>query len=390
MADTRLRSPNIDRDPLEERGFKFATKGELDDLTARLNLLEYGGLTADKLGGGTVSQQSIALAANGKVTAGSTADDGFVLDADGLRFYDGGVNTIDLTANGGTAKFTGEITASTITGGTFRTAASGQRIEMDEGDYDTISFYTGDGAETKQGAILVGADPDFIGLYFAAPKAGFDYANMALVSAKNGTASAYAGFQVETFDASNVLTSRFLIDADLGATFDSGIQFFIVDALDAIVLESDTRIRFSTQTGYLEVERLAASNNLQLQFTGPVSGTTAIAVDGPATGNQLNVQDQVGTTAQPISASAFNVVSGRDTKSNIKDRPAGALAKVKALRAVDYTRGDAEQVGFVAEELAEHFPEAIYRKVDGTPHSIDVMAVVAILTQAVQELSNGN
>jgi hypothetical protein len=84
------------------------------------------------------------------------------INSTGFYAYDGSVATVSIT-NTGTAvfsgtiyasagTFTGSISGSTITGGTFRTAASGSRIELTSTSSNRIDFY---GSGTTQGYVTV-------------------------------------------------------------------------------------------------------------------------------------------------------------------------------------------------------------------------------------------
>lgn len=95
----------------------------------------------------------------GRLQGGDPADDGWVLDLQGLRFYNAGVATIELESDGGSLTFTGTISGATIdgatiTGGVIRTASSGGRIQFAGGSAQVISFFTGNAAETANGSIF--------------------------------------------------------------------------------------------------------------------------------------------------------------------------------------------------------------------------------------------
>lgn len=372
--DTRLRSPRHERDSILEWSQKPSTKAELEDLRAKVNQLEYGGITADKLGGGTLSQHSIRLAEDGVIYAGNIQN-GFILSEEGLAFYDGGVNTIFLSANGGGAHFEGNIEASTITGGIIQSAASGSRIVISDSAVDEINFYTGDAAETSPGRVLVFADPSWLVLGWSSPRAGFHYIETAVAGGKSGSDPAY--WSVIAYDGS--ANNKGSIDLD------SQVGFRVANVELA---------EFEVQDGYFQFARPSATNVTQLRFkTVPAPGTFEVAfgVDA-ATGAQVNVQSWASTTPLPISASAFSVVSKAEGKDKVAPRTDTVLNRVKALKPVNYVRRHADDtehsyVGFLAEEMLTQFPEAVVRDIEGNPHSIDLMAMVAILCQGVQELA---
>lgn len=96
-----------------------------------------------------------ALAAGVVITCGTPGGARVELTESGVRAYapDGVTVLMDLDA--GAARFTGEVIGSLITGGTFRTAAGGQRIELAEDDAQRAAFYTGAVSEWTPGGIEV-------------------------------------------------------------------------------------------------------------------------------------------------------------------------------------------------------------------------------------------
>ena len=106
----------------------------------------------------------------GKITAGSLVADITVaariktantgarveLNSAGLYAYNSSnVQTVGIDASTGAATFTGTITGSTITGGTFKTVASGQRIELSTSFASQIKFYSGNASETSPGLLYI-------------------------------------------------------------------------------------------------------------------------------------------------------------------------------------------------------------------------------------------
>ncbi len=394
--DARLRSPQHERDSILEWPQKNSSKSELEELRAKVNQLEYGGITADKLGGGTISTQSIQLAESASLYSGSTTADGFVLDVDGLRFYDGGVNTIDLRADGGTATFTGTITASTITGGAFQTALSGKRIVISSAQANLIEFYSGHLSETTPGLIKGDSAGDVLMVSVRSPKAGFDWCSSSLFGRSSGGVEAQ--WVVQMLDSAGV---------DLG-NFIMGSKNSVIGGGSYLAVQGITEVRFDTETAQFQFCKVPTTNASQLRFNSiNAGGVTQVAasVDNGAYPGQLTVMAFNGTTPMAIAAGAFNVISSADGKEKIKGRTDKVLDRVKQLRTVDYVRpshalervkqGDPNPgfapetayVGFLAEEMLVQFPEAVVRDVEGNAKAIDLMAVVAILTQAIQELA---
>lgn len=106
----------------------------------------------------SLTTQTITLA-GGSLIAGSPPSTGVLLNAQGLRLYQGGVQVVTLDAASGSATFGGDINSSatitgsainggvitggTITSSTFKTAASGRRMQIDGGSgvFDFLRWY---------------------------------------------------------------------------------------------------------------------------------------------------------------------------------------------------------------------------------------------------------
>lgn len=100
--------------------------------------IQAGAVTADKL------EAVLELAT--RLVAGDPAGARVELNSDGLRVYDSaGTLVIQFNAADGSATFTGTISGSTITGGVIQTAASGERITLNEGNQKKIIVYNSSG-----------------------------------------------------------------------------------------------------------------------------------------------------------------------------------------------------------------------------------------------------
>ena len=90
-------------------------------------------------------------------------------------------------------------------------------------------------------------------------------------------------------------------------------------------------------------------------------------------------------------ADSFVTLSSITRKNNIDGLSLSALDRVKQMRAVKWKskneEDDAEYSGFIAEELKEVYPEAVRGETAETL-AIDLMAVIALLTKAIQELDD--
>lgn len=103
--------------------------------------IQAGAVTADKL--------EAILSLVTRIVAGDPDGARVELASDGLRVYDSsGVLTIRFDSATGDAAFTGtitgsEISGSTITGGLIQTATTGNRITINESNFNAIKVYTG-------------------------------------------------------------------------------------------------------------------------------------------------------------------------------------------------------------------------------------------------------
>jgi hypothetical protein len=130
--------------------------------------LEAGSVTAATIQAGAVTAEKLeaVLQLVTRLVAGDPAAARVELNEDGLRVYNAsGVLMIQFNAADGSAVFTGAITGSTVTGGTItgseiQTAASGQRITLNEDDANKILVYNASGTAigelSAQGLILKG------------------------------------------------------------------------------------------------------------------------------------------------------------------------------------------------------------------------------------------
>lgn len=65
-----------------------------------------------------------------------------------------------------------------------------------------------------------------------------------------------------------------------------------------------------------------------------------------------------------------------------------AVELVKKLKVVEFDWKDTgkSEVGFIAEEVARVFPEAVYHNAQGQVEGIKLLPIIALLVEAVKEL----
>jgi len=128
--------------------------------TIDASVITVSNLDAGKITTGTINVGGSIKISTSPSSSGTAAR--VEINSTGFYAYDGSVATVSIT-NTGTAvfsgtiyasagTFTGSISGSTITGGTFRTAASGSRIELSSSSANNILFY---GTGTAPGVITV-------------------------------------------------------------------------------------------------------------------------------------------------------------------------------------------------------------------------------------------
>lgn len=127
--------------------------------TATITNAHINDLSVAKLTSGEMTTALFTLAAGGLMRAGRSAPpyNYWYADEQGWRAYRNGTSRFV----GGTAAFeydlaTGALNlfGASITAGVFKTAPSGQRVELTETDRDALFFYTGDTAETFPGWVV--------------------------------------------------------------------------------------------------------------------------------------------------------------------------------------------------------------------------------------------
>jgi Chaperone of endosialidase len=184
-------------------------------------------------------------------------------------------------------------------------------------------------------------------------------------------------------------------------------------------------LRFGTGSGDTERMRIDSSGNLLVGTTSPYNGTR-FSVNQPTGGSvaaflyntgssvgtsvlQVGKADNNSTTSQAFvqflmnnaatgsgqinangaSQAAFGSYSDRRLKENITDLPS-QLANIMALRPVEFdyieSEGGGHQIGFIAQEVKEIYPDLIGERQDGMFTLSDLNKNDARLIKAIQEL----
>jgi hypothetical protein len=332
----------------------------------------YQALTAQTTGLNNVAIGYRAFAANttgdSQVAIGYTA---LAANTTGSQSTALGHETLlnQTTASGNTAA--GFRALKTVVTGTSNSAFGGQALEANTGNNNTavgqISLLgnTSGTGNTAIGygsgsSITTGSKNSILGAY-SGNQGGLDIRtanNYIVLSDGDGNPRLVA----DGNSAWSIPSGRITVNA---ATFSSGAQGYIE-------VEGDTA----------SVRNLFASNNTAAGAGS--AGFFAFKRNGTFTGG----------ISQTDAATAFNTSSDYRLKENIAPMT-GALAKVSQLKPCTYTwkaSGLASQ-GFIAHELAEVCPEAVFGEKDAVyedgsikSQGIDTSFLVATLTAAIQEL----
>lgn len=331
------------------------------DLTAgsvTAGVIAAGAVTADKL------EAILQLAT--RIVAGDPDAARVEINADGLRVYDAdNILRIQFDSATGDAVFTGTITGSEVNGGTltgsfFQTAASGERITLNEEDANMILVYNGVTAsaigELSPRGLIVESDS---GAYFwldpNAPYPTFwlanaGHTNSAVINISETTAGAAdLGMNSGTFEGSgftdmkwrNFFGNDFYVaervrDSNV-ATYLGGRLF--LTSTDASLAYRDATD--PTQDAALTLQTgLATLSNARLAMTPPASSSAGLSVSAAAghTGNLVLVQkggsDRFAVDADGV-MTAKNIANGTVTITpSAANVPTSALVSYNIAGAV--------------------------------------------------------
>lgn len=357
-------------------------------------------LDVNKLTTSTLTSKTITLGAGGTLKIGNAPTTGILINDQGIRLYSGSSVKVALDV-AGTATFEGNISASTITsstitsvtinsgtitGTTVRTAASGQRVALEAGDYDRLKLYTGNASETVPGTMLSALGGGSLILEIHAPRASTNDWSVGSFSATTSGVGCQCNWQIRSTSA---VRATFGLASD-GNTDTPSIYGQGIDELDLIFAGGSTNAR----------ARLRGSGNYGFLYLWG-GGTTATLNCNNGLGAGFHVLDGNNSSFQPIQASAFTVSSAHSTKRDIRDE-GEALTRLRRMRVVRFKRNyddrmedppphiqrfyELDEIGFLANEILEIMPEAVTIDETGEATGINLAVVLALLVKAVQEI----
>lgn len=334
-------------------------------------------LSAVKITAGTIGAHQIIIGSGGDIessnyTPGSA---GWIIQGDGVAEFS------QVTVRGNITSST--IDSSTITGGTFRTASSGKRVEISQSSLEYIHFYTGDASETQPGYIWDwvtsgAADRQWL-LELKAPTV---FGVPALGS------SAYLRLWSKAADDTIPSRATLAADPDTYLDMSQNNSIYLQSFADHFIALEQTEI--STWTagdgdwislingGYVSFQVRQSLGYTDARLAGiPPSSTDAL----------LRWSTSSGQLWYDSSSSRF--------KHGIKDfEQTYSLDSIDQLRVVSYRETDKttdvdkgqDFIGVIAEEVYEVFPSLVTLDTEGEPLSVAYEKLAAVAIAAVQDL----
>ncbi|MEI6850020.1 MAG: tail fiber domain-containing protein, partial [archaeon] len=137
--------------------------------------------------------------------------------------------------------------------------------------------------------------------------------------------------------------------------------------------------------------------------TGTGGFKNSIAIGGSATNTAVN-QLMIGSTTRPINTTVWKMTTGDATlnstgiittsderlKQNIIDLPNDTLSKLINVKTVNFNwlKGDTDKlnIGFIAQDLEQYFPELVYEGADGYK-GVNYANMTPVIVEAVRELN---
>jgi len=276
----------------------------------KINVSQLSAITADM---GAITAGTIVLPSGGYIRSGQTAYDtgtGFYLgnDSGTPKFSIGNSAADKLLWTGTSLEITGNITGSTITGGTFQTAASGERIVI-SGSTNSIVFY--------DGATIIGTLVPRVQL----TTTGFD-----MFAPEEGTEGSRIGLLYDPVDEEGII-NLYAWDDTI-----SGLQ------MRFLVSENFTRLDFQT-----------------CRIDGDMDPEADETID---LGNSSLKYDNI--WCDTIHRTSESSPSDRDLKEDIKPFKRG-LDEILKLDPKKFTwkHNGEKGYGFIAQEIKEVIPEMV-------------------------------
>jgi hypothetical protein len=330
--------------------------------------------------GGDTNRPVYTAGSQNGIEVGDTTDGFFVLPT-GITAYHGGVQTFDLTSVG-VLTLSGAITGSTITGSTFETATSGERLTISSGATNIINFYTGNSDEVTPGFISYDPSSYTMNLEAGSTTLGGVRPHISLNPDSTSTGGAGSNYLSATAD-------------NIDLTTDGGT--FSITALGSGGLSlsgnNGMTVGFNTVAFTLGVPTLVFKNSTDGNNNGVMTLSSNTTLKMVSSGTPT-IQSRNGADSAygAMGASAFNIASSKDTKDEIETWAEAALPHILGTRMTKYKRiiahdekgtpilSDRHAFGPILEEMPD-FLHAEY-------NTYDMGSAVGLLWKAIQELDN--
>lgn len=242
--------PASSPDVFSDEGFGW----DLLQSEGRIDSLLVGSIKADKIASGTITGETIVLSGGAAILRSSNyvaATSGWSIEGDGDAEFN------NVTVRGTIYATAGEIGGLTITGaltlgtgGVFRTATSGQRLEIARTNFDRISFYTGNVNETSPATIVSGST----GIAIWAPTLSSGNGLLTLLGGGAGSGINITPAQTMEFGTTGNATAPAIARQ---ADSDTGI-FWIDPNILAFSVGGTERVRFTTTQVFIPSGTAAA------------------------------------------------------------------------------------------------------------------------------------
>jgi hypothetical protein len=222
--------------------------------------------------------------------------------------------------------------------------------------------------------------------------------------------SGAAGVEIDPFTRSGTTGGSLLAYNRSGAAFvrmdyDASEHIFFTSASERARIDSSGNLLVGTTTAKAPFTVQTAPSS---SAYGQIAAFSAAASDVGNAGISVTKYDNVTTTSQVFarflvnqgatasgqinangaSAAAFGSYSDRRLKENIADLPS-QLANIMALRPVEFdyieSEGGGHQIGFIAQEVQEIYPDLVGEREDGMLTLTDLNKNDARLIKALQE-----
>jgi hypothetical protein len=432
------------------------TTAKIDDLA--VNTAKISDVSAGKITTGTLTAALITIGSGGVFRAGrALAPYHYMLiDENGIRFYvngsapyTGGTLNVDLSVSAGSAVFTGTITGSTITGGLFRTALSGRRVEIGSAYWSEVRMHSGHGSEIEPGKILAEVTSGLAYTYISTPlvsgqASGYFQIGCGSLSTQlvaPGQISMWAGsgsqrFQLAAGGSGGQSWLRAEAALKLSAHTDTQSILYVdwwannqvdINTGDLRVNSNVLRINCTTLSRAIALQdyrlhlRGSTDNNHVLYFNSSMDGPelygnsgVRIASGGNIRADFLNAGTYLhnipgGSDADTIlrragSAQVMQYTSTIKVKKGVAKLPrAGDNNPVWGMRPVtfkwkhlpqeelarlDRLRPGGMSVGFIAEEMHELTPDCVTYGAEDEPNGINESGVLAYTVAGLQHVKS--